>query len=560
MDNRVPPILLTRRPARKISLFVLVLLGVVSFTAPRAFSRSPVVQTGDKDHARLRCDEGSPTCTETVDPIGYEGQYTGHDEPSLLFYSNIPGSGNNTVYQLRLPTDPPEPPRQDGSGGTFNVQLYPAFWFGMALCDAQSAPEFTHKACLPDSDRNIFDNADPTAADYIGKHPGTAFLELQFYPPGWVLWPAGYSCDATKWCAALNIDSVSENENTGVANNKDCLEKATIEPVNFAFITKSGVPHAPPSPLQQTLGSFTPNPATDLFMNSGDRLVVTIRDTKAGLQVLIRDLTTGGQGSMTASAANGFAHVVFAPKATTCTETPYTFRPMYSTSSEHTRVPWAAHSYNVAFAGEIGHFEYCQAVDEEGGKCTDAGVDDPGGVDSDDFYCFSSASSSRIPVGGCLGEDTPDFDGVSYQETWPGSLRDPTQDHFLNPRPIVFSSPQFNGNQSYERIAFEADLPRIEAADAGGRCDRRTGRRCVNPPPGAEFYPIFSTKAVGRQCFWQLGGTNLPGTTNTFGGNSTTEFGSLLLSVYAGPGFTPQFKYNNFRRILPNESCVLNRP
>ena len=27
------------------------------------------------------------------DPIGYEGAYTGHDEPSLLFYSNTPGSG-----------------------------------------------------------------------------------------------------------------------------------------------------------------------------------------------------------------------------------------------------------------------------------------------------------------------------------------------------------------------------------------------------------------------------------------------------------------------------------
>jgi hypothetical protein len=39
---------------------------------------------------------------------------------------------------------------------------------------------------------------------------------------------------------------------------------------------------------------------------------------------------------------------------------------MYSTSSEHTRVPWAAHSYNVAFSDEIGHFEYCSAVDANG--------------------------------------------------------------------------------------------------------------------------------------------------------------------------------------------------
>jgi hypothetical protein len=44
------------------------------------------------------------------------------------------------VYNLTLPTDPPKLPRQDGSGGTFNFQLHPAFWFGMAMCDDQSAP------------------------------------------------------------------------------------------------------------------------------------------------------------------------------------------------------------------------------------------------------------------------------------------------------------------------------------------------------------------------------------------------------------------------------------
>jgi hypothetical protein len=40
---------------------------------------------------------------------------------------------------------------------------------------------------------------------------------------------------------------------------------------------------------------------------------------------------------MTASAANGFAHVLFQPNPSTCHQEPYTFRPMYATSSEHTR-------------------------------------------------------------------------------------------------------------------------------------------------------------------------------------------------------------------------------
>ncbi|HEY8112099.1 MAG TPA: hypothetical protein VII16_04440, partial [Actinomycetes bacterium] len=135
---------------------------------------------------KLLCSEGSPLCAESADALSYEGQYTGHDEPSLLFYSDTPGAGNNQNYRLVVPKDPPVLPRQDGTGGTFNFQDRIAFWFGMDLCDNQSAPEFTHDPCTPNSDTNIFDGADPTKADYIGRHPGTAFLELQFYPPGWV--------------------------------------------------------------------------------------------------------------------------------------------------------------------------------------------------------------------------------------------------------------------------------------------------------------------------------------------------------------------------------------
>jgi len=47
----------------------------------------------------------------------------------------------------------------------------------MDLCDNQSGPEFTHQPCTPNSDTNIFDGSDPSKPDYIGRHPGTAFLE-----------------------------------------------------------------------------------------------------------------------------------------------------------------------------------------------------------------------------------------------------------------------------------------------------------------------------------------------------------------------------------------------
>src|SRR5215510_13991512 len=216
---------------------------------------------GSARAASFNCSEPEAAlCAETADSIGYGGEYTGHDEPSLLFYSNQPGSGNSSNYAVKLPTDPNVLPNQAGTAGTWNFQVHIAYWFGMALCDNQSAPEFTHAPCVADSDTNIFDAADPAAPDYIGKHPGTAFLEVQFYPPGWVPFqlPGGISCDPTQWCAAMAIFSLNRDQNTVPVtdNNADCLNTVGLEPANFAFITKSGAPHDPPAPLDQTNGTF----------------------------------------------------------------------------------------------------------------------------------------------------------------------------------------------------------------------------------------------------------------------------------------------------------------
>jgi hypothetical protein len=45
----------------------------------------------------------------------------------------------------------------------------------------------------------------------------------------------------------------------------------------------------------------------------------------------------------------------------------------------------------------------------------------------------------------------------------------------------------------------------------------------------------------------------MPGTTNTFGGSSTTEYGGLIATYFPpAPGFPAEFDYENFRRIMPN--------
>jgi hypothetical protein len=520
-----------------------------------AQTRRPVFPSGSF------CDDvNSGLCTELNHNRTYEGKYSGHDEPSLLFYSHTPGSGNTGLYLLQIPKDPPRQPAQDGTNGvTWNFELHPAFWVGMALCDSQSDPNYTD-VCKPDTDENIFDNPNPSASNFIGKHPGVAFLELQFYPPGW----NGSDCYPTTWCAAMTIDSYGFQESTGLNNNNACLNSVGEETVNFAFITFSGESQAAANPLSRFNDpNFTagiPNPSETVFFNPGDIVQIFLHDTPEGLRADIFDFNTGKHGSMTASIANGFGQVDFNPTATTCSVTPYAFHPMYSTSSEHTRVVWAAHSYNIAFSDEIGHFEWCDAIGMgEGGPCTVAGSNDPGGLDSDDSFCFDNAGFPNLPsIIGCEATEF-DFDGVPYYaSSWPGGTRDSDDDRRLRPEPIRFTSPVFQdregGLRNYERVGFETDMPAIEGV-SNPNCNILTGGGCTNPPNGAQFYPIFSTTEIfPGVCAWQEGGGHIIGTKNNFGGNSTAEYGSILGLTYINLTSSIEL-FTDYRRILPENPC-----
>jgi hypothetical protein len=507
--------------------------------------------------------------------------YIGHDEPATLFYSNRPGSGNNNTYQMVLPKDPPTRPKQDGSGGTDSFQLHPAFWLGMVMCDDQGSPNPDGAAlsghptvpCKPDSNSNIFASTNPGSSHYFGFGPGQAYEEMQFYPPGWVPWPAGIGCTGKQWCAALNIDTFSENDNTGQFNNTDCLNTVGPEPVNFAFITKNGKSTAPANP--QHPEHFVPNNKANLLMNGGDRLTVHLFDTANGLRVVIADHTTGVTGSMTASKANGFGNVVFDPSAKKCTVTPYDFHPEFSTSTPRTRNVNAAHTYNVAFSDEIGHFEYCAKVGTDpNSTClkplgADTNDGDNAGPDpqGDDDFCLPASASLDVKIGGCLDIDG-DFDGVPYNFTWPGSISNAVADRLLHPTSFLFTSPTVNGH-NFTSMAFESDISRNESNDTAFRVDTpcqrhiinpadpHPGTGCVNPPPNSVFYPFYTTRDVrGLGCAWQEGGGYIPGTTNKFGGSAQTEYGPLrAISYPTSPTGTITKRFNDFRRNLSSLPC-----
>jgi hypothetical protein len=495
--------------------------------------------------------------------VPWTGPYLGHDEPSALFYSHVPGSGNDVTFNLTLPRQPTALPQQDGSGSSWDFQLHPAFWFGMAMCDNTSYPNYT-STCNPDSDSNIYNDPSPASPHFISKHPGTAFMEMQFYPPGWAPWIDAISCDSTEWCASLNVDSFNVVSASNTFSNFSCSNAiGTIEPFNFAYLTNgtSGVgATGPANQWDATVGTYTPGPQT-FFMRSGDKLTVHMFDTAGGMKVIVNDASTGRSGAMIAGPANGFAHPLVG-NGNTC-DAPYAFHPMYSTSTPATRVIWAAHSYNIAYSDEIGHFQLCSpvAIGAPYAACTgtenaDSGAAEP--HDFDDGGCLNGAFSLLVPVSGCIGSNNG-FDGSSYiAKDWPGNGNDAN-----TPSPIRFSSPWANSNKitgQYSQVGFETDAKAVQAGAGtyfpGESCSTHyataPGSTCQLPiptddsnatlsPPFIEqgFYPMYTTThttgPVGS-CVYQEGGPNYGTVLNSFGGSSTTEYGPPYLSVYPQDG------------------------
>jgi hypothetical protein len=513
-------------------------------------------------------------CTEVQSKLSKKlfGHYVGHDEPSVLFNSTTPGSGNRMSYQITLPKDP-SPKHPTKNGKSYQFELSGADWFGMAICDSQSYPEqvFT---CPRDSNKNILDPSKSAA------HVGEAYLEMQFYPPGWIAWPTwqkavgASACSAKQWCAALNIDSLSFDPVTGQQNNSACQSQAGEEYLNFAFITKNGKSTGPANPLDATTkGTFTPNKKKDLFMNPGDHVNLKMFDTKQGLKVVIHDLTTGQSGSMTASKANGFGQILWNPNGTTCQVKPYAFHPMYSTSTPKTKVTWAAGAYNVAMDTEIGHFQGCKGpvpipktkfgVDKSGNvticptgdKETEVAgkgaTNEPSDPNVDDAFCFPAKEALRDKVAGCTYTNVG-FDGYSYQPVWPdGNTK-------LHPTPFQFTSPLTGKkfNKQYKDAAISVDLPAIESSSPYQSCDTLTGSGCTHIPVSddgvpALFYPFYSITHTSIGCVWQMG--NKMPKSNDFGKNK--QYGPIYANNYTITGGGYVHEYEDFYNSLKGNPC-----
>jgi hypothetical protein len=264
---------------------------------------------------------------------------------------------------------------------------------------------------------------------------------------------------------------------------------------------------------------------------------------------------------MTASPANGFTQIQYDPTGTSSNAIPYAFHPMYSTASEQTRVIWAAHSYNVAFSDEIGHFQFCNGatvpatqfgLDSSGNPivCPAGNTEGSGRIRSRLTGMTTSASRRPRPCcTGCRVVPTPTsaLTVSPYTPVWPDG------NTTLHPTPFQFTSARTGANfdQPYERAAFEADLPAIEPT-----CNRTTGAGCTLIPltdngEPAQFYPFFTNADVRGTCTWQFG-NDIPGNPRNFGRNA--QYGSLLPLRYLrfGGGGSTNVRFNDFRNVISN--------
>ena len=506
------------------------------------------------------------------------GKYVGHDEPSVKFISSRPGSGNTFTYGMRLATDPAKAPTASGSVIHYG-ELSIAPWFGLPMCDPNSYPQ---NPCTPLSDSNTGLDT-PTDA-------GSAFMELQFYPPGFTPFVDSASCSKTQWCAALTIDSLECTFGFATCNN-DC-----IEPVNFAFLQTNGVPAGPPAPQNPTVSTYFGNGNT-LKMNPGDKLTVSISNVpdsgspdRGGLRAAVTDHTTGQTGFIVASAANGFQNTSIAD----CSGTPFSFHAEYSSAKQQNQVPWAALEGGVLMEQEIGHGETCSTLSNklgfsfagsdgssysdpdvyqtcnggsegpaatgegpcnaDGTVCQNATTQGTSGpvacptqdstsgalCEFSDAYCFPRGSRPVTIDGAAATESAQlnfcyqdafqngdlDFDGTGYVPDWPNGSKN-------FPTSIQYTGPTSRGHP-YPDIQFETDIAASEAL-----CDVTTGDGCTAPPISAQFYPFWSlaSRPASGRCVWNFGNVNPGVTTNDFGGDAeygtpdVARFGGTLISA-----------------------------
>ena len=478
------------------------------------------------------------------------------------------------TYLTKIPVDPHQSPTPSGSVTNYG-QLSVAPWFGLPMCDPKSYPQ---NACTPDSDTNTGLNA-PTDA-------GSAFMELQLYPPGYTPFVDSESCSATKWCAALNIDSLECTFGFATCNN-NC-----IEPVNFAFLQTNGVPAAPPSPQLTNVHTFLPNAHTlminprrhprrlhlgsaagihhdntrfdhpsdrDHDRQRGQRLHEHQHRRLHGHPVHLPRRVQHGQAAEPGAVgrARGRRADAAGDRSLRGLQLGEEPGPVHVRSTTYSD----PNVFDTCVGGSEGPGQTGEGpCDPTTGICQNPSTEGPNGPVACPTNDSTSGANCEFADGNCFQKGTRpvtidgvpatessdanqcfdnryqngdlDFDGLSYQASaWPNGTRN-------HPTAFEYAGPFQASGKPYPQIQFETNVGASEIL-----CDTTTGSGCTVPPQGSKFYPFWSLSqhpapfASDRTgCAWNFGNV-LPNTFKTFGKDA--QYGTPNVARFAGTSTSP---------------------
>ena len=199
---------------KRLVALAVVALGILAAPATAAHADS---------YGESLCQERPFMCLDPFHSIGKNGAYTGHDEPTVQFSSHRPGTGGKRLHVLRHAAEesadeaqPSRHRRDVGLPAARDVLVGPHALRHRVLAEL-------HEDVHAEQRRNaVFRSSNAHSPHFIGKGPGNAFIELQFYSPGWVPQFTGFGCSATKL-----VRQPDHRQPVGQRQHRRAAERAT---------------------------------------------------------------------------------------------------------------------------------------------------------------------------------------------------------------------------------------------------------------------------------------------------------------------------------------------
>ena len=276
---------------------VAAVLIVAALTAPKAIAgattaRTSAAHAGSAAQAydESLCQSRSSLCIDTYDNPA--GEYVGHDEPSLEFKSAQPGSGNDMTYTMTLPEGAQDPAHAAGTGGDVELPAPPDVLVRPDPVRHASPRPSTRRPARRTPTPTTWSAPNPTAPDYIGKHPGnalhgTAVLRPRLRAPVRGLrlhrapvlrrhddrqpHPRTRTPASRTPPPATTTSSAARSRSTGPTSPRAAPRR---RPANPLFTGTFASPN---------LSAVNPNLNKDLLMSPGDRIRIHMHDTAGRL-------------------------------------------------------------------------------------------------------------------------------------------------------------------------------------------------------------------------------------------------------------------------------------